>query len=101
MRSVVMLYRVQLLLKAEQINGSLNRLIKFDLWCEIRSWQILLQKSEVASVRIFGETLKREAIDDSDDGDNKARKLPIRDIRYTVAFGGEADVLRTSQISRE
>ena len=29
-------------------------------------WQILLQKSKVASVRIFGETLKREAIDDSD-----------------------------------
>ena len=27
---------------------------------------ILLQKSKVASVRIFGETLKREAIDDSD-----------------------------------
>jgi hypothetical protein len=25
-----------------------------------------LQKSKVASVRIFGETLKREAIDDSD-----------------------------------
>src|SRR3984885_2611727 len=28
---------------------------------------ILLQKSKVASVRIFGETLKREAVDDSDD----------------------------------
>jgi hypothetical protein len=28
---------------------------------------ILLQKSKVASVRIFGETLKREAIDDSND----------------------------------
>ena len=27
---------------------------------------ILLQKSKVAPVRIFGETLKREAIDDSD-----------------------------------
>ena len=27
--------------------------------------RILLQKSKVASVRIFGETLKREAIDDS------------------------------------
>ena len=27
---------------------------------------ILLQKSKVASVRIFGEPLKREAIDDSD-----------------------------------
>jgi hypothetical protein len=28
-------------------------------------WRIVLQKSKVASVRIFGETLKREAIDDS------------------------------------
>ena len=28
--------------------------------------RIVLQKSKVASVRIFGETLKREAIDDSD-----------------------------------
>ena len=28
--------------------------------------RLLLQKSKVASVRIFGETLKREAIDDSD-----------------------------------
>ena len=27
---------------------------------------ILLQKSKVASVRMFGETLKREAIDNSD-----------------------------------
>jgi hypothetical protein len=26
----------------------------------------MLQKSKVASVRIFGETLKHEAIDDSD-----------------------------------
>jgi hypothetical protein len=26
----------------------------------------MLQNSKVASVRIFGETLKREAIDDSD-----------------------------------
>ena len=30
-----------------------------------RFWQILLQKSKVASARIFGETLKREGIDDS------------------------------------
>jgi hypothetical protein len=28
--------------------------------------KILLQKSKAASGRIFGETLKREAIDDSD-----------------------------------
>jgi hypothetical protein len=28
--------------------------------------RILLQKSKVASARIFGETLKRKAIDDSD-----------------------------------
>jgi hypothetical protein len=27
---------------------------------------IVLQKSKVASVRIFGETLKREPVDDSD-----------------------------------
>jgi hypothetical protein len=33
---------------------------------EARFGPILLQKSKVASVRIFGETLKREAIDDSD-----------------------------------
>jgi hypothetical protein len=32
---------------------------------DVRLWQILLQKSKVASVRIFCETLKREAIDDS------------------------------------
>jgi len=32
----------------------------------VRFWQILLQKSKVASARIFGETLKHEAIDDSD-----------------------------------
>jgi hypothetical protein len=32
---------------------------------EVRFVPILLQKSKVASVRIFGETLKREAIDDS------------------------------------
>jgi hypothetical protein len=31
----------------------------------VRFAPILLQKSKVASVRIFGETLKREAIDDS------------------------------------
>jgi hypothetical protein len=38
--------------------------------CPIRSdvgfRRIVLQKSKVASVRIFGETLKREAIDNSD-----------------------------------
>jgi hypothetical protein len=34
--------------------------------CDVACWQILLQKSKVASARIFGETLKREAIDDSD-----------------------------------
>jgi hypothetical protein len=31
-----------------------------------RFWRILLQKSKVASVRIFGETLKRAPVDDSD-----------------------------------
>jgi hypothetical protein len=35
------------------------------IW-HVRKVPILLQKSKVASVRIFGETLKREAIDDSD-----------------------------------
>jgi hypothetical protein len=34
---------------------------------DVRFWRILLQKSKVASVRIFGETLKREVIDDSND----------------------------------
>jgi hypothetical protein len=33
---------------------------------DFRVWQILLQKSKVASARIFGETLKHKAIDDSD-----------------------------------
>jgi predicted nucleotidyltransferase len=33
---------------------------------QVRFVPIVLQKSKVASVRIFGETLKREAIDDSD-----------------------------------
>jgi hypothetical protein len=31
-----------------------------------RCWPILLQKSKVASVEIFSETLKREPVDDSD-----------------------------------
>jgi hypothetical protein len=35
------------------------------LWND-RCWRILLQRSKVASVRIFGETLKREPVDDSD-----------------------------------
>jgi hypothetical protein len=33
---------------------------------DVCSSGILLQKSKVASARIFGETLKRKAIDDSD-----------------------------------
>jgi hypothetical protein len=32
----------------------------------VRFVPIVLQKSKVASVRIFGETLKREPVDDSD-----------------------------------
>jgi hypothetical protein len=36
------------------------------MWAGVRFAPILLQKSKVASVRIFGETLKREAIYDSD-----------------------------------
>jgi hypothetical protein len=38
--------------------------LRCGIWSAIRG--ILLQKSKVASVRIFGETLKCEAIDDSD-----------------------------------
>jgi hypothetical protein len=34
-------------------------------YTDFRFWQILLQKSKVASVGILGETLKREGIDDS------------------------------------
>jgi hypothetical protein len=44
--------------------------------------QILLQKSKVASVRIFGETLKHEAIDDSDNlsrATEVAYKFSVRD----------------------
>jgi hypothetical protein len=37
-----------------------------DVGCGSALPPILLQKSKVASDRIFGETLKREAIDDSD-----------------------------------
>jgi hypothetical protein len=37
---------------------------------------MLLQKSKVASVRIFGETLKHEAIDDSD---NLSRATEVAD----------------------
>jgi hypothetical protein len=33
---------------------------------DVRKVRILLQKSKVASVEIFGETLKRETVDDSD-----------------------------------
>ncbi|MBR1280362.1 hypothetical protein [Bradyrhizobium sp. AUGA SZCCT0283] len=33
---------------------------------QVRKVPILLQKSKVASVQIFGETLKHEAIDNSD-----------------------------------
>jgi hypothetical protein len=37
-----------------------------DVERDVRYSAILLQKSKVASVQIFGETIKREAIDDSD-----------------------------------
>src|ERR1700685_992374 len=33
---------------------------------DVAFWQILLQKSKVASAEIFSETLKREPVDDSD-----------------------------------
>jgi hypothetical protein len=38
----------------------------FAIQINVRFAPILLQKSKVASVRIFGETLKREPVDDSD-----------------------------------
>jgi hypothetical protein len=31
----------------------------------VRKWQIVLQKSKVAAVQIFGENLKRKEVDDS------------------------------------
>jgi hypothetical protein len=42
-----------------------RRATRGDLSGRVRLWQIVLQKSKVASVRIFSETLKREAVDDS------------------------------------
>jgi hypothetical protein len=45
---------------------SLHDHTRLEAFGHFRLWQIVLQKSKVASVRIFGETLKREAIDDSD-----------------------------------
>jgi hypothetical protein len=47
----------------------------------VRKVPILLQKSKVASVRIFGETLKREAIDDSS---NLSR---IAEVAYRFSVG--------------
>jgi hypothetical protein len=49
--------------------------------------RILLQKSKVAPVRIFGETLKREAIDDSD---NLSRAAEVAH-EFCVGRGGPSD----------
>jgi hypothetical protein len=50
---------------SNQAQCRLLALSEVDLSTNVRFAPILLQKSKVASVRIFGETLKREAIDDS------------------------------------
>jgi hypothetical protein len=51
---------------------------------------IVLQKSKVATVRIFGETLKREAIDDSD---NLSR---LTEVAYEFSAGrrGPSDIYK-------
>ena len=49
---------------------------------------ILMQKSKVASVRIFGETLKREAIDDSD---NLSRVAEVA-YEFSVRRRGPSDL---------
>ena len=49
---------------------------------------ILLQKSKVASVRIFGETLKREAIDNSD---NLSRATEVA-YEFCVGLCGPSDL---------
>jgi len=50
---------------------------------------IVLQKSKVASVRIFGETLKRKAIDDSD---NLSR---VSEVAYEFSMGDEVPQIST------
>ena len=49
---------------------------------------ILLQKSKVASVRISGETVKREAIDDSD---NLSRVIEVAD-EFSLRRWGPSDL---------
>jgi hypothetical protein len=67
MPSVFAVFR---LMAAPMRSGLMSQLGQTEKWPRIRResalLRILLQKSKVASVRIFGETLKREAIDDSD-----------------------------------
>ena len=48
----------------QSVHGT-KRTSRFGLTMSVHR-RILLQKSKVASVRIFGETLKREVIDDLD-----------------------------------
>jgi hypothetical protein len=55
---------------------------------EVRLVPILLQKSKAASVRIFGETLKREAIDDSD---NLSRVTEVA-YQFSVMRWGPSDL---------
>jgi hypothetical protein len=45
---------------------SLHDHTRLEAFGHFRLWQILLQKSKVASVRVFGETSKRKPVDDSD-----------------------------------
>jgi hypothetical protein len=54
---------------------------------------ILLQKSKVASVRIFGETLKREAIDDSD---NLSRVTEVA-YEFSLRRRGSSDLLHENR----
>jgi hypothetical protein len=49
---------------------------------------IVLQKSKVASARIFGETLKRETIDDSD---SLSRAIEVAD-EFSVRRWGLSDL---------
>jgi hypothetical protein len=64
----------------------------FRTWRDVRHESamrsILLQKSKVASARIFGETLKREAIDDSD---NLSRATEVA-YEFSVRRRGPSDL---------
>jgi hypothetical protein len=55
--------------------------------------QILLQKSKLATVRIFGETLKREAVDDS------YNLSHVTEVAYESARGDEVPHISTRKPS--